>query len=79
MQHDKRDSLGEASIGSGLSKSRSEGDFEKLDVPSGGEDEGDGAGVRRRGQGQGGSWMGWAWGAGSGPGEEAGKSSGLEK
>ncbi|KAK4145584.1 receptor expression-enhancing protein 2 [Dichotomopilus funicola] len=79
MQHDKRDSLGEASVGSGLSKSRSEGDFEKLDLPSGGEDEGDGAAVRRRGQGQGGSWMGWAWGSGSGPGEEAGKSSGLEK
>ncbi|KAH6842714.1 TB2/DP1, HVA22 family-domain-containing protein [Chaetomium sp. MPI-CAGE-AT-0009] len=75
---DKRGSLSEQSVGSGLSKSRSEGDFEKLDAPSGGEEEGE-TGVRRRGgeagaAGKSGGWMPWGWGSG-----EAGRSSGMEK
>lgn len=74
---DKRESVSEHSVGSGLSKSRSEGDFEKLDAPSGGEEESDGGGVRRRGA-EGGGWMPWGWGAG-GAGGEAGRSSGMEK
>jgi hypothetical protein len=91
---DKRRSLSEQSIGSGLSKSRSEGDFEKLDAPSGGEEmEGEDGVVRRRGAGQqattpaaagggrGGGWMPWGWGGGGGGGggEDVGRSSGMEK
>jgi hypothetical protein len=91
---DKRRSLSEQSIGSGLSKSRSEGDFEKLDAPSGGEEmEGEEGVVRRRGAGQqattpaaagggrGGGWMPWGWGGGGGGGggEDVGRSSGMEK
>ncbi|KAK3292443.1 TB2/DP1, HVA22 family-domain-containing protein [Chaetomium fimeti] len=72
-------SLSEQSVGSGLSglsKSRSEGDFEKLDAPSGGEEEDGEGGVRRRGaEGKSGGWMPWAWGAGG----EGGRSSGMEK
>ncbi|AEO59122.1 hypothetical protein MYCTH_2307115 [Thermothelomyces thermophilus ATCC 42464] len=85
---DKRKSVSELSVGSGLSKSRSEPDFEKLDAPSGGEeDEGSApAGVRRRAGGapetpaggrSGGGWMSWGWGTGGGEG--GGRSSGVEK
>ncbi|KAL2147516.1 hypothetical protein VTI28DRAFT_8771 [Corynascus sepedonium] len=85
-QHDKRkSSVSELSVGSGLSKSRSEGDFEKLDVPSGGEEDEDG-GLRKRAGGpgletpnagrSGGGWMPWGWGASGG---EVGKSSGVDK
>ncbi|KAL7910869.1 TB2/DP1, HVA22 family domain-containing protein [Trichoderma velutinum] len=58
---------------SGLSKSRSETDFEKIDAESGAEDE---ANLRRRhaGGGDGGSWM--PWGRNTQPG--TGHSSGLE-
>ncbi|KAL7951548.1 TB2/DP1, HVA22 family domain-containing protein [Trichoderma barbatum] len=58
---------------SGLSKSRSETDFEKIDAESGAEDE---ANLRRRhaGGGDGGSWM--PWGRNAQPG--TGHSSGLE-
>lgn len=62
---------------SGLSKSRSETDFEKIDAESGAEDE---ANLRRRhaggdeGGGSGGSWM--PWGRNAQPG--TGHSSGLE-
>ncbi|KAL1841004.1 hypothetical protein VTJ49DRAFT_7558 [Mycothermus thermophilus] len=59
----KRRSLSEQSVASGLSKSRSEGDFEKLDAPSGEEEE-EGQGLRRRGIGRketgeksGGGWI----------------------
>ncbi|KAF6804879.1 Receptor expression-enhancing protein 2 [Colletotrichum musicola] len=49
---------------SGLSKSRSETDFEKIDAESGAEDQGDddrdGTIVRRKQAG--GSWMPWGWG-----------------
>ncbi|KAG7286494.1 hypothetical protein NEMBOFW57_008805 [Staphylotrichum longicolle] len=41
---DKRRSLSEQSVASALSKSRSEGDFEKLDAPSGGEENEEGEG-----------------------------------
>lgn len=54
---------------SGLSKSRSEVEFEKIDAESGGEEE---EGVRRR---KGGGWMPFGWGVGPGDGE----SSGVEK
>ncbi|KXH39646.1 HVA22 family TB2/DP1 protein [Colletotrichum simmondsii] len=51
---------------SGLSKSRSETDFEKIDAESGAEDLGgddeDGS-VRRRQTSGGSSWMPWGWGA----------------
>ncbi|KAM7215227.1 receptor expression-enhancing protein 2 [Rhypophila decipiens] len=61
-----------ATSGTSLSKSRSEGDFEKLDAESGAEDD-NGSGLRRRtpGVGQegasagGGSWMPWGWGSGA--------------
>jgi hypothetical protein len=71
----KRRSLSEQSIGSGLSKSRSEGDFEKLDAPSGGEEmdldeeeDGVGGGVRRRGVGGQQETLGAAAGGGRGGG-----------
>ncbi|KAK3897678.1 TB2/DP1, HVA22 family-domain-containing protein [Staphylotrichum tortipilum] len=74
----KRRSLSEQSVASGLSKSRSEADFEKLDAPSGAEEEGE-EGMRKRAgtesqQGSGG-WMPWGWGGGG----EGGRSSGVEK
>ncbi|KAL7938782.1 TB2/DP1, HVA22 family domain-containing protein [Trichoderma chlorosporum] len=58
---------------SGLSKSRSETDFEKIDAESGAEDE---SNLRRRnaGGGDGGSWMAWSRNAQPGTGH----SSGLE-
>lgn len=69
----------------GLSKSRSEVDFEKIDAESGAEDD---ASLRRRhghspgsrgspGAGGGGGWMPWGWGAGSPEGR--GTSSGMER
>lgn len=47
---------------SGLSKSRSETDFEKIDAESGAEDQ-DGEGTVRRRQAGGSSWMPWGWGS----------------
>ncbi|KAK4238348.1 TB2/DP1, HVA22 family-domain-containing protein [Achaetomium macrosporum] len=92
----QRKSLSEQSVGStsglSLSKSRSEGDFEKLEAFSSGAEEEDldfredvdvdatpVEGVRKRGGGQG--WIPWAWGGGggSGGGAESGRSSGMEK
>ncbi|KAK0644037.1 TB2/DP1, HVA22 family-domain-containing protein [Cercophora newfieldiana] len=71
---------------SGLAKSRSEADFEKLEAESGAEEEmDDGTSVRRRGgtpsaSGSGGSWMPWAWGAANTPaGADSARSSGVEK
>ncbi|SPO07555.1 related to receptor expression-enhancing protein 4 [Cephalotrichum gorgonifer] len=75
---------------SGLSKSRSEVDFEKIDAESGAEEET----VRRRNVGSGGgggSWMPFKWGSGAGDttapgsaekeneGEGEGQSSGVDK
>ncbi|KJZ78572.1 hypothetical protein HIM_01963 [Hirsutella minnesotensis 3608] len=52
---------------SGLSKSRSETDFEKLEAESGAEDEDEGALRRRHVSGPAGnSWMPWGWGGGAG-------------
>ncbi|KAK3303200.1 TB2/DP1, HVA22 family-domain-containing protein [Chaetomium strumarium] len=92
----QRKSLSEQSVGStsglSLSKSRSEGDFEKLEAFSSGAEEEDlefredvdvdatpVEGVRKRGGGQ--SWIAWGWGGGSGGGGggEGGRSSGMEK
>lgn len=71
------------SMWSGLSKSRSEADFEKIDAESGGEEE---SSIRRRNasnnSGGGGSWMPWAWGAGASSGgddADRGYSTGAEK
>jgi hypothetical protein len=89
----KARSLSEQSGASGLSKSRSEGDFEKLELESdgagGGEEEVEGqgeGGVRRRGGKESagiGGWMPWGWGGGSSSGAagggEVGRSSGVEK
>jgi receptor expression-enhancing protein 1/2/3/4 len=69
---------------SGLSKSRSEADFEKIEAESGAEDEGT---VRRRGgttpgaAGGAGSWLPWGWGGAQTPTVEQsqGRSSGVEK
>lgn len=64
---------------SGMSKSRSEVDFEKIDAESGGEEE---DGVRKRKGGGGGGWMPFRWGAGHAEkeGDEGqGQSSGLDK
>lgn len=62
---------------SGMSKSRSEVDFEKIDAESGGEEE---DGVRKR---KGGGWMPFRWGVGpterEGEGQGQGESSGVEK
>ncbi|KAL2119906.1 hypothetical protein VTJ04DRAFT_6867 [Mycothermus thermophilus] len=90
QQHQRKSSTDEGSPsrgGGGLTKSRSEGDFEKLDAPSGGEEE-ELKGVRRRktakregSAGQGGGGGGWIWGwggGGGGGGEEGGKSRGAE-
>ncbi|PHH74911.1 hypothetical protein CDD83_4477 [Cordyceps sp. RAO-2017] len=54
-----------SSLGSGLSKSRSETDFEKVEAESGAEEEEDGGNLRRRHPpaNTGGSWMPWGWGA----------------
>ncbi|TDZ16810.1 Receptor expression-enhancing protein 2 [Colletotrichum sidae] len=68
---------------SGLSKSRSETDFEKIDAESGAEDHGDDEGegsVRRRQAG--GSWMPWGWGStptAENPEGGAGSSTGVQK
>ncbi|KAM7203655.1 HVA22 family TB2/DP1 protein [Naviculisporaceae sp. PSN 640] len=58
---------------SGLSKSRSEADFEKLEAEnwSGAEEDINREGLRRRGGNQGG-WMPWAWGGGGNTGTSAG-------
>ncbi|OAA70666.1 HVA22 domain membrane protein [Cordyceps fumosorosea ARSEF 2679] len=60
---------------SALSKSRSEGDFEKIDADSGAEDE---LTMRRRNVSGGGSWMPWGWGGGEGHGEDHGSTTGRE-
>ncbi|KAK2056721.1 HVA22 family TB2/DP1 protein [Colletotrichum caudatum] len=73
-----------ASAHSGLSKSRSETDFEKIDAESGAEDlddnDEDGT-VRRRQTSGGSSWVPWGWGAtptAENP-ESGGSSSGVQK
>jgi hypothetical protein len=68
------------SMWSGISKTKSEADFEKIDAESGAEDE---ASLRRRTNVQstagGGSWMPWGWGAGGvTPTNEEGQSSGHD-
>ncbi|KAI3321326.1 TB2/DP1, HVA22 family-domain-containing protein [Xylariaceae sp. AK1471] len=70
------------SIGSGLSKSRSEVDFEKIDTPSGTEED-DGS-LRRRGHNEEdagaaakGGWGFWGWGATGNPAE--GQSTGYQQ
>ncbi|KAI8631152.1 TB2/DP1, HVA22 family-domain-containing protein [Xylariaceae sp. FL1651] len=73
------------SIGSGLSKSRSEVDFEKIDAPSGAEED-DGS-LRRRGPaeedagGAKGSWNFFGWGAtgGQSQGQSQGQSTGYQQ
>jgi receptor expression-enhancing protein 1/2/3/4 len=63
---------------SGLSKSRSEADFEKIDAESGAEDE---SSLRRRANAQtggGGSWMTWGWGSAGATPTGEGQSSGLD-
>ncbi|KAK0708540.1 TB2/DP1, HVA22 family-domain-containing protein [Lasiosphaeris hirsuta] len=76
---------------SGLTKSRSEADFEKLEAESGEEEEmDDGASMRKRTtpaaaaavspSGGGGSWMPWGWGGSGTPsGADTGRSSGVDK
>ncbi|KFA55880.1 hypothetical protein S40293_06927 [Stachybotrys chartarum IBT 40293] len=64
---------------SGLSKSRSEVDFEKIDAESGAEDN---DALRRRNVTSGstpggGSWMPWGWGGGGTP--DAGRSTGMDQ
>ncbi|PKS10988.1 hypothetical protein jhhlp_002747 [Lomentospora prolificans] len=66
---------------SGLSKSRSEVDFEKIDVDSAAEEE---TNLRQRPTatpgGGGGSWMPWGWGSGATPTQEStGQSSSVKK
>lgn len=64
---------------SGMSKSRSEADFEKIDAESGAEELDHG--VRRRATpaaSGGGSWMPWGWGGGGGGGGGEGKSTGVD-
>ncbi|KAH8887577.1 hypothetical protein GQ53DRAFT_749664 [Thozetella sp. PMI_491] len=71
-------SEGAQQSGSGLVKSRSEPDFERLEAESGTEDMDDDTGVRKRTPAAaGGSWMPWGWGGASG-GSDVGKSSGVE-
>ncbi|KAJ4327489.1 hypothetical protein N0V84_002015 [Fusarium piperis] len=65
---------------SGMSKSRSETDFERIDAESGTEDDGT---VRRRNMGAGtrntsGTWVPWGWGGEASPGGGA-RSSGMER
>ncbi|KAK3682362.1 HVA22 family TB2/DP1 protein [Podospora appendiculata] len=69
----------------GLSKSRSEADFEKLEAESGAEEDmEDGTSVRRRTPAAnppaaGGGWMPWGWGAAASPsGNDTGRSTGFE-
>lgn len=64
------------SVLSGLSKSRSEADFEKIDAESGAEDE---SAVRRRNVSGGGSWLPWGWAAAATPSADVGHSSAVEK
>lgn len=73
---------------SGLTKSRSDADFEKLEAESGAEEEmEDGTSVRRRvadpsagGSTAGGSWMPWGWGGSNTPtGQDSALSSGVEQ
>ncbi|WYZ35769.1 hypothetical protein EsH8_X_000416 [Colletotrichum jinshuiense] len=67
---------------SGLSKSRSETDFEKIDAESGAEDQGDDEDgtVRRRQTSGGSSWMPWGWGTTpTAENPEGGSSSGVQK
>ncbi|EJT78674.1 hypothetical protein GGTG_03773 [Gaeumannomyces tritici R3-111a-1] len=80
----KNSAATDESSGSGLSKSRSEQDFEKIEAESGAEDADDGTGVRRRGPQAGGAWNPFGWGASpsaGGPGAhpDAGASSGVDK
>uniref|UniRef100_L2GGK1 Protein YOP1 n=1 Tax=Colletotrichum fructicola (strain Nara gc5) TaxID=1213859 RepID=L2GGK1_COLFN len=64
---------------SGLSKSRSETDFEKIDAESGAEDQ-DGEGTVRRRQGGGSSWMPFGWGSTpTAENPDGGSSSGVQK
>ena len=66
---------------SGLSKSRSEVDFEKLDAESGTEEMDEDVGARKRPSAAtrtSSSWVPWGWGSG-GAEPEAAKSSGLER
>lgn len=67
---------------SGMSKSRSEVDFEKIDAESGGEEE-DGVRKRKGAGGGGGGWLPFRWGVGpaegEGKGQGQGESSGVEK
>lgn len=82
-------SLSEQSGLSGLTKSRSEADFEKLEAESGEEEEmDDGSSLRKRGStpaatagsSAGGSWMPWGWGGSNTPtGTETARSSGVDK
>lgn len=75
------------SVGSALSKSRSEVDFEKIDAPSGAEDE-DGS-LRRRGyneedagaakSGSGGGWNLFGWGATGNQSQASGQSTGYQQ
>ncbi|KAM5346398.1 hypothetical protein ACJ41O_009403 [Fusarium nematophilum] len=67
---------------SGISKSRSETDFERIDAESGTEDDGTvrrrnvaGAGVRAGS----GSWVPWGWGGDAAPGNGGASSSGMER
>jgi receptor expression-enhancing protein 1/2/3/4 len=69
---------------SGLSKSRSVGDFEKLEAESGEEDGNESSGVRHRAtpsaaSGAGGSWMPWGWGGSGTPAGDSARSSGVDK
>lgn len=50
--------------GAGLTKSRSETDFEKVEAESGAEDEGGRVRHRHASGAAGGPWMPWAWGGG---------------
>ena len=60
---------------SALSKSRSETDFEKIDVDSGTEDE---LTMRRRNVSGGSSWMPWGWGGADGHQQDHGSTTGRE-
>ena len=73
--------LSEQSGLSGLSKSRSLGDFENLDAESGEEDGNESSGVRHRATplASGGSWMPWGWGGSGTPTGESARSSGLDR
>ncbi|KAL0934038.1 Receptor expression-enhancing protein 2 [Colletotrichum truncatum] len=69
-----------ASAHSGLSKSRSETDFEKIDAESGAEDQDEGDGTVRRRQPGGSSWMPWGWGSTpTAENPEGGSSSSVQK